>query len=90
MTPTFSPPPLSVTQIMQLVNQIIYENIYGDPAEGNSKTCKQPLASHSLREGVLLLHRGGLASFRWVKYVSVLCCVVLLQQNGYKALVAKN
>lgn len=55
-------------KIMQLMNQIIYENIYSDPAEGNTKTCKQPLASHSLREGVLLLHRGGLASFRWVKY----------------------
>lgn len=60
------------TQIMQLVNQIIYENIYSDPAEGDTKACKQPLASHSLREGVLLLHRGGLASFRWVKYVSLL------------------
>lgn len=59
-------------QIMQLVNQIIYGNIYSDPAEGNTKACKQPQASQSLREGVLLLHRGGLASFRWVKYVFVI------------------
>lgn len=59
-------------QIMQLVNQIIYGNIYSDPAEGNTKACKQPQVSQSLREGVLLLHRGGLASFRWVKYVFVI------------------
>lgn len=57
---------------MQLVNQIIYGNIYSDPAEGNAETCKQPQASQNLREGVLLLHRGGLASFKWVKYACVL------------------
>lgn len=56
---------------MQLVNQIIYENIYEDPAEGNTRASKLPLASHSVREGVLLLHRGGLASFKWAKYVAV-------------------
>lgn len=55
-------------QIIQLVNQIIYGNIYSDPGEGNAETLQQPQASQSLREGVLLLHRGGLASFRWVKY----------------------
>lgn len=56
-------------QIIQLVNQIIYGNIYSDPGEGNADlTLQQPQASQSLREGVLLLHRGGLASFRWVKY----------------------
>ncbi|XP_070766720.1 uncharacterized protein [Enoplosus armatus] len=55
-------------KIVQLVNQIIYGNIYNDPEEGNAETRQQPQASQSLREGVLLLHRGGLASFRWVKY----------------------
>ncbi|XP_022618790.1 formin-like protein 13 [Seriola dumerili] len=55
-------------KIMQLVNQIIYGNIYRDPEEGNAETHQQPQATQSLREGVLLLHRGGLASFRWVKY----------------------
>ncbi|XP_023248680.1 formin-like protein 17 [Seriola lalandi dorsalis] len=55
-------------KIMQLVNQIIYGNIYSDPEEGNAETHQQPQATQSLREGVLLLHRGGLASFRWVKY----------------------
>ncbi|XP_070695075.1 uncharacterized protein [Pempheris klunzingeri] len=55
-------------KIMQLVNQIIYGNIYSDPEEVNAETHQQPQASLSLREGVLLLHRGGLASFRWVKY----------------------
>ncbi|XP_062283153.1 uncharacterized protein LOC133987725 [Scomber scombrus] len=55
-------------KMMQLVNQIIYGNIYDAPEEGNEETHQQPQASQSLREGVLLLHRGGLASFRWVKY----------------------
>ncbi|TNN71159.1 hypothetical protein EYF80_018679 [Liparis tanakae] len=50
--------------MMKLVNQIIYGNIYSDDAE----TRQQPEASQRLQEGVLLLHRGGLASFRWVKY----------------------
>lgn len=51
---------------MQLVGQIIYSNIYSAPAGGSAETGKEPQAS--LREGVLLLHRGGLASCRWVKY----------------------
>ncbi|XP_029912350.1 formin-like protein 6 [Myripristis murdjan] len=55
-------------KIMQLVNQIIYENIYGHPADGNAETLHQSPGSKSLREGVLFLHRGGLASFKWVKY----------------------
>ncbi|KAK5864054.1 hypothetical protein PBY51_001029 [Eleginops maclovinus] len=55
-------------KIMQLVNRIIYGNIYSDPEEDNAETPEQPEASQSLLEGVLLLHRGGLASFRWVKY----------------------
>ncbi|XP_034029298.1 formin-like protein 13 [Thalassophryne amazonica] len=57
-------------KIMQLVNQIIYGNIYseGEGENAESKSPQQPQASQSLREGVLLLHRGGLASFKWVKY----------------------
>lgn len=55
-------------KIMELVNQIIYGNIYSDPEEGNAETRQQPQASQSLRDGVLLLFRGGLASFKWVKY----------------------
>lgn len=62
------------TQIIQLVNQIIYGNIYSD----NGETLQQPEASQSLQEGVLLLHRGGLASFKWVKYGCVLITVKLL------------
>ncbi|XP_033485506.1 uncharacterized protein LOC117258589 [Epinephelus lanceolatus] len=54
-------------KIMQLVNQIIYGNIYSD-SEGDAETGQQPQTPQSLREGVLLLHRGGLASFKWVKY----------------------
>ncbi|XP_065817765.1 uncharacterized protein [Labrus bergylta] len=55
-------------KMMELVNKIIYGNIYSDSKEGNAEKSQQPQASQSLREGVLLLHRGGLASFRWVKY----------------------
>uniref|UniRef100_A0A3B4ZKG1 Formin-like protein 6 n=1 Tax=Stegastes partitus TaxID=144197 RepID=A0A3B4ZKG1_9TELE len=55
-------------KIMQLVNQIIYGNIYSSLDEDNAETHQLPQASRSLREGVLLLHRGGLASFKWVKY----------------------
>ncbi|CAG6021896.1 unnamed protein product [Menidia menidia] len=55
-------------KMMQLVSQIIYGNIYHDSEEDDAETHRQPSVSHSLREGVLLLHRGGLASFKWVKY----------------------
>ncbi|XP_053704318.1 uncharacterized protein LOC128749102 isoform X3 [Synchiropus splendidus] len=55
-------------KMMQLVNQIIYRNIYSDSEGGNTESLTQPEVSRSLKEGVLLLHRGGLASFRWVKY----------------------
>lgn len=68
---------LFLMQIIQLVNQIIYENIYRDPEEVNAEKHKQPPAPQSLREGILLLHRGGLASFRWVKYGRVVSTAAL-------------
>lgn len=55
-------------KMMELLNRIIYGNIYSDSEEGSAKKSQQPEASESLKEGVLLLHRGGLASFKWVKY----------------------
>ncbi|XP_017274741.1 formin-like protein 13 [Kryptolebias marmoratus] len=55
-------------KMMQLVNQIIYGNIYSGPENNNAEEHQQPEAPRSLREGVLLLHRGGLASLKWVKY----------------------
>ncbi|KAM4562758.1 uncharacterized protein PAE49_011106 isoform 2-T2 [Odontesthes bonariensis] len=55
-------------KMIQLVNQIIYGNIYIDSEEDKAEMHQQLSQSHSLREGVLLLHRGGLASFKWVKY----------------------
>ncbi|XP_041700986.1 protein diaphanous homolog 1-like [Coregonus clupeaformis] len=57
-------------KIMQLANKIIYRNIYVLPVEGSEDTFEQPLppAPKSLREGLLFLQRGGLASFKWVKY----------------------
>ncbi|KAM9855766.1 uncharacterized protein ACBR49_001938 isoform 2-T2 [Aulostomus maculatus] len=56
-------------KMMQLVNEIIYGNIYSDSGEQGAEMNQQPQASQILLEGVLLLHRGGLASFKWVKYV---------------------
>ncbi|XP_067096585.1 uncharacterized protein [Osmerus mordax] len=55
-------------KIVQFVNTIIYRNIYINPVEDTVQTHGQPLAPKSIREGQLLMHRGGLASFKWVKY----------------------
>ncbi|XP_029993579.1 formin-like protein 13 [Sphaeramia orbicularis] len=55
-------------KMMQLVNKIIYGNIYKHTEEDNAETSQQPKESKCIREGVLLLHRGGLASFKWVKF----------------------
>ncbi|XP_035997675.1 formin-like protein 13 [Fundulus heteroclitus] len=55
-------------KMMQLVNQIIHGNIYSGSEGENSESQQESQASQSLKEGALLLHRGGLASFKWVKY----------------------
>uniref|UniRef100_A0A8C1L8I6 Formin-like protein 13 n=1 Tax=Cyprinus carpio TaxID=7962 RepID=A0A8C1L8I6_CYPCA len=58
-------------QIMQLVNQVIYSNIYSPLVNGNSvemQTSHLPPTPDNLKEGHLLLQRGGLASFKWKKY----------------------
>ncbi|XP_058619573.1 uncharacterized protein LOC131532152 isoform X1 [Onychostoma macrolepis] len=58
-------------QIMQLVNQVIYSNIYSPLVNGNSvemQTPHLPPTPDNLKEGHLLLQRGGLASFKWKKY----------------------
>lgn len=68
---------LLLLQIMQLLNQIIYGNIYSGPGNDSTAVNPQPEALQSLREGVLLLHRGGLASLKWVKYVYILITAAL-------------
>ncbi|KAF7209212.1 formin-E [Nothobranchius furzeri] len=55
-------------KMMELVNQIIYGNIYSEPADNSAARDVKPQAPQSLCEGILLLHRGGLASLKWVKY----------------------
>ncbi|CAL9703186.1 unnamed protein product [Knipowitschia caucasica] len=55
-------------KMMELVNKIIYDNIYSAHEEGSVETAQPSTPPPSVREGVLLLHRGGLASFRWVRY----------------------
>lgn len=66
---------------MELVNKIIYNNIYNDHGEENAESQEQ---SQSIREGMLLLHRGGLASFKWMKYVCPLIIEALLSQNSHR------
>nr|XP_055044837.1 formin-H isoform X2 [Misgurnus anguillicaudatus] len=55
-------------KIMQLVNQVIFNNIYSLPMDSSAdvETLDEP--SENLKEGQLLLQRGGLASFKWKKY----------------------
>uniref|UniRef100_A0A8C1SH00 FH2 domain-containing protein n=1 Tax=Cyprinus carpio TaxID=7962 RepID=A0A8C1SH00_CYPCA len=57
-------------QIMQLINQIIYSNIYSPLVNGSEETESLPLppTPDNLKEGHILLQRGGLASFKWKKY----------------------
>ncbi|XP_060749446.1 uncharacterized protein LOC132861857 isoform X3 [Tachysurus vachellii] len=53
-------------KILELINQIIYRNT--QPVDIYAKIEKQPVSPKCLREGQLLLQRGGLASFKWKKY----------------------
>ncbi|KAL1250413.1 hypothetical protein QQF64_021418, partial [Cirrhinus molitorella] len=57
-------------QIMELVNQVIYSNIYSPLDNGSveRETLSLPPTPDNLKEGHLLLQRGGLASFKWKKY----------------------
>ncbi|XP_016134729.1 formin-like protein 3 [Sinocyclocheilus grahami] len=57
-------------QIMQLVNQIIYSNIYSPLVNGSVEMESSPLPPppDNLKEGHIFLQRGGLASFKWKKY----------------------
>ncbi|XP_005162511.3 uncharacterized protein isoform X2 [Danio rerio] len=55
-------------KITQLVNQIIYNNIYSPPENGTLDVETSNLPPDNLKEGHLLLQRGGLASFKWKKY----------------------
>ncbi|XP_051736260.1 formin-H [Ctenopharyngodon idella] len=55
-------------KIMLLVNQIIYSNIYSPPVNWSVERKTSHLSPDNLKEGQLLLQRGGLASFKWKKY----------------------
>jgi len=62
---------------MLLVNQIIYSNIYSPPVNGSVERKSSHLPPDNVKEGQLLLQRGGLASFKWKRYnfVDILCFV---------------
>lgn len=58
--------------IIQLLNQIIQNNIYASPTQqGNNFYCSLAKAD-VLREGMLLLQKGGLASVKWIRYFAEL------------------
>ncbi len=70
---------------MQLVNQVIYSNIYSPLVNGESvemQTSHLPPTPDNLKEGHLLLQRGGLASFKWKKYehfdLCFVCCLAVV------------
>ncbi|MGH0166798.1 UNVERIFIED_CONTAM: hypothetical protein FKN15_066033, partial [Acipenser sinensis] len=56
-------------KIMQLVNKVIYNNIYVLPTQVSLAVYKEPPKSGIIREGCLDLERGELASVKWVKYL---------------------
>ncbi|XP_033905721.3 uncharacterized protein LOC117429890 isoform X2 [Acipenser ruthenus] len=56
-------------KIMQLVNKVIYNNIYVLPTQVSSAVYEEPPKSGIIREGRLDLERGELASVKWVKYL---------------------
>ncbi|XP_058847125.1 uncharacterized protein LOC117412189 isoform X3 [Acipenser ruthenus] len=56
-------------KIMQLVNKVIYNNIYVLPTQVSSAVNEEPPKSGIIREGRLDLERGELASVKWVKYL---------------------
>ncbi|KAK3518994.1 hypothetical protein QTP70_016186 [Hemibagrus guttatus] len=58
--------PQDKQKILELINQIIYRNI--QPVDVYAKLEQQPVSPQRLREGHVLLQRGGLASFKWKKY----------------------
>ncbi|XP_057176028.1 formin-H isoform X2 [Triplophysa rosa] len=55
-------------RIMQLVNHIIYNNIYSLPVDTSLDVETPNGPPENLKEEHLLLQRGGLASFKWKKY----------------------
>lgn len=69
---------------MLLVNQIIYSNIYSNPVNGSVERKTSHLSPDNLKEGQLLLQRGGLASFKWKKYehfLDISCFACFLQTS---------
>ncbi|XP_063065355.1 uncharacterized protein LOC134457323 [Engraulis encrasicolus] len=55
-------------KILQLVSQIIQSNIYSQAAEHPEEPYGATPAPERLRQGPLLLQKGGLASFKWKRY----------------------
>ncbi|KAL2103839.1 hypothetical protein ACEWY4_000707 [Coilia grayii] len=55
-------------KILQLVSQIIQSNIYSQPADHPEEVYAIPTVPESLRQGPLLLQKGGMASFKWKRY----------------------
>ncbi|XP_043945977.1 formin-like protein 13 [Protopterus annectens] len=69
--------------IIQLANKIIQNNIYASPVQQGSVFYGTPVKADVLREGMLLMQKGGLASVKWIRYFAQLREGELsLQNNG--------
>ncbi|XP_076131684.1 uncharacterized protein LOC143114109 [Alosa pseudoharengus] len=55
-------------KMLQLVSQIIHSNIYSQSADRLEDVYQMPPEPKSLRQGQLLLQKGGMASFKWKRY----------------------
>ncbi|XP_048098160.1 formin-like protein 6 isoform X2 [Alosa alosa] len=55
-------------KMLQLVSQIIHSNIYSQSADRLEDVYQMPPDPKSLRQGQLLLQKGGMASFKWKRY----------------------
>ncbi|XP_039591685.1 formin-H isoform X4 [Polypterus senegalus] len=56
------------TKIIELINKIIFDNIYSMPEQENETVYEVPTRTGVLCDGLLDLEKGGLASIKWVRY----------------------
>ncbi|KAG2461402.1 CBLN4 protein, partial [Polypterus senegalus] len=56
------------TKIIELINKIIFDNIYSMPEQENETVYEVPTRTGVLCDGLLDLEKGGLASIKWVRF----------------------
>ncbi|XP_051789065.1 formin-H isoform X2 [Erpetoichthys calabaricus] len=55
-------------KIIELINKIIFDNIYSMPEKENEPIYEVPTRTGFICDGLLDLEKGGLASIRWARY----------------------